>query len=511
MLINYSVALLVDRIVGEVVDQYSVSLSLYGGYNITSTITIAKLGGSSLYLIQDEAIGGVPLEGAEGFVRRIEEEWRRYEVRARAYGGDPDPFEFQQRLERKLWWRRLLRQYDVDWGKAIAYALRSIYLYGPLTTVFLDKRVTDVYVPARGNVYVEHIDYGQLTTSIPRGLALSILMSKLPLRCNTPASRYAGAISVSDPLFPCIADSCDVVQPLRISIVTDPFVAAGAETAHVRPIHALTPYDIVRGGTAPEVLALLWAAYEEKVPILIIGQVGSGKTTLAYVTSSLLPSYKGRAFVASQHEIPMISRSALYLVERQEVYAGQREVSVDKLLSIALKSGREYITVAEITDRRTLATFLEAIHTGHGGISTIHASSPEDLVERVRGMGFPPSSLNNVVVAKMELERVRSKLGWRTLRYCRNVWIIKAGSTLSLVRLVAEGRPLVPYDEELVERVKFIESLVEDGVKDVEVLMRRVDDFYLGKRRRSETIRLIASEPRALGARVEQQGQLGPA
>lgn len=128
-----------------------------------------------------------------------------------------------------------------------------------------------------------------------------------------------------------------------------------------------------------------FATYGEGL-VLVTGVTGSGKsTTLAAVLDIINKNYKYH-IVTIEDPIEYIHNCDKCIINQREI--GKDTKSYTSGLHEALREDPDVILLGELRDLETIETALTAAETGHLVLSTIHASSTADAVDRIVGV-FP--------------------------------------------------------------------------------------------------------------------------
>jgi len=124
---------------------------------------------------------------------------------------------------------------------------------------------------------------------------------------------------------------------------------------------------------------------ENRMTIAVIGGTGAGKTsTLNALASLVKPSMK----IVTVEEIPEINLhhdNWVQLVSRESYGLGAYktgEVTLYELVKTSLRYRPDYIVVGEIRGEEAFVLF-QALATGHGGLTTLHADSLGYTVKRL--------------------------------------------------------------------------------------------------------------------------------
>ncbi len=202
---------------------------------------------------------------------------------------------------------------------------------------------------------------------------------------------------------------------IRGLIVSEPVSTwVGAYRKH--PLGAWTiPALINSGSLTPALAAKLLVAtagvypfVNRKVPILVIGEMGSGKTTLTAAIANTLPPWERVAFVQDVDEYqPLPGRTFILLNTRESSGLGVRAITKSELIALSMRSGAQYVTVNEVLTGEDVSAWLLAVFSGHGGFTTIHSSDWVDLANRLTafGVGNTADVLRRIIVVLMRDKR----------------------------------------------------------------------------------------------------------
>jgi type II secretory ATPase GspE/PulE/Tfp pilus assembly ATPase PilB-like protein len=130
--------------------------------------------------------------------------------------------------------------------------------------------------------------------------------------------------------------------------------------------------------------------------ILLTGPAGSGKTTTIYAALRELADKTrgGRSLVTLEDPIevvvPGVAQSQVQPASGFDMAAGLRSL---------LRQDPEVIMVGEIRDRATAETVFQAALTGHLVLTTFHAGSAAQAINRLSDMGIEPYLLRSAVRA----------------------------------------------------------------------------------------------------------------
>jgi len=272
----------------------------------------------------------------------------------------------------------------------VARILRDTVGLGPLEDLMADRAVEEVMVNGADHVYVERegrieradvafADEEELRNAIERILA--------------PLGRRV------DELSPMV--DARLADGSRVNVVIPPLAVDGPVLSIRRfGLRRPGPPELVELGTLDESQReLLERAVAERRSILVSGGTGSGKTTLLNALSSCIAEGERVVTIEDAAELRLQRRHVVRLESRPAGIEGRGEVSIRDLLRNALRMRPDRIVIGEVRGVEAL-DLLTALNTGHqGALSTIHANSPSDAMNRLEtlalmaGVGLPHAAI----------------------------------------------------------------------------------------------------------------------
>ena len=138
---------------------------------------------------------------------------------------------------------------------------------------------------------------------------------------------------------------------------------------------------MLSGSLTPEAVAIIEDAVRHRQNIVVVGGTSSGKTTFVNAVidaiSRITPSHR-LIILEDTPELQSKSPNTVFL--RTSVLA---EVDMRKLAKVSMRYAPKRILVGEVRDAAALE-MLKLWNTGHpGGVSTFHADSAEEALERL--------------------------------------------------------------------------------------------------------------------------------
>lgn len=114
--------------------------------------------------------------------------------------------------------------------------------------------------------------------------------------------------------------------------------------------------------------------------ILVVGGMGSGKTTVANRVAELIPPENRLVIVESLHELQITHPRALYL----EAGSSPGTTISDLILTGSLMRP-DWLIIGELIGAEAMKA-IEVMSHGHTALTTLHANSPEDALARLEAM-----------------------------------------------------------------------------------------------------------------------------
>lgn len=126
---------------------------------------------------------------------------------------------------------------------------------------------------------------------------------------------------------------------------------------------------------------------------LVVGPVGSGKSTTLAAMIDSINSERREHIVTIEHPIEYIHVEKKSIIDQREV--GLDTQSFSKALESAFRQDVDVILVGEMQTPETIATAVTAAETGHLVFSTLHTNSASQTVDRIIDT-FPPEQQDQV-------------------------------------------------------------------------------------------------------------------
>lgn len=285
--------------------------------------------------------------------------------------------------------------------KLLYYFERDFLGYNVIDVMMKDPMIEDISCNGENiPIYIWHRKY----ESIPSNVSFTSAQQLNNFIIRT-AYRTGKMISISDPVL-------DGALPdgSRINMTLGKEITKYGSTFTIRKFREdpLTIIDMIMYNTvSSEMAAFFWFYLENKFNIFVCGPTASGKTTLLNTYSSFIkPDYK-IVTIEDTPEIKLYHKNWIRSVSRPGIGASSK-IDLFDLLKAAMRQRPDYVIVGEIRGQEA-STLFQALATGHGGLSTLHAESVAAAIHRLETnpMNTPRSLIPslNIITIQQRFEK----------------------------------------------------------------------------------------------------------
>jgi len=349
-------------------------------------------------------------------------------------------------------------------------------------------------------IWVYHKKYGWLKTNI------RLQTEEAIEDCAAKIGRQIGReITALEPLLDAHLMSGDRVNATLFPVSTE------GNTITIRRF-SRTPWTMVHmirpewNTISADASAFIWLAMENELSMLVSGGTGSGKTSLLNATMPFFPPNQRILTLEDTRELNLPDYLHwVPLVTRPPNPRGGGEVSMLDLMINALRMRPDRIVVGEVRAKRETEIMFEAMHTGHSTYASFHAERAGEVVERITN---PPMSIPGTVLGSLHLiciqyrnrrtgvrrtfeivELVKKKGGGipelnRVFMWDPHTDSIKQVNPSIRVRNELEtfvGMAESEVKEELYQKSKILNWLLEHNVMDINSVGRVIAEYYRDK------------------------------
>ncbi|MGD6805852.1 MAG: type II/IV secretion system ATPase subunit [Candidatus Bathyarchaeia archaeon] len=391
------------------------------------------------------------------------------------------------------------------------FVIRDAFGYGPIHIPMNDPQVEEVSCTSYGNpITVIHrqlseYDWLQTNISFSNEDILRNFVQKL-------AQRTGHSVTVATPWTDAMTKEGHRLAVTFAGEVTLPgstfcirkFPEAPFSMAHLLQYKTLTPL----------MAAYFWLLTEYKGYVMVLGPMGSGKTSFLNSLLTMTDPTLKIASIEDTNEV-RIPHSGWQRFKARHTYSiteSKYDVGLFDLVKLSLRYRPDYIVVGEIRGEEIQA-LTQAASLGHGALCTFHAESPEAALVRMRS---PPMEVSEgglmLIWCFALLNRVRTYQGKVARRLLDAVEVEPKDGKLTLKRIfswdartdtftpqtaeeVANKSPklktimrLTGWTEkelvnELDRRANYLQSAVDEGKLEFAEFSEAIRKFYVSSRR----------------------------
>jgi len=202
-------------------------------------------------------------------------------------------------------------------------------------------------------------------------------------------------VSMADPII-----DASLPNGSRINLTLGHEITKRGSTFTIRRFRAdpITVIDLIKFGTmSVDIAAYMWYLAEKKSTMLVAGGTASGKTTALNALATFIRPGEKVVSIEDTQELNLPHENWIPAVSRQNFTDTQvGEINQFDLLRAALRQRPDIIIVGE-TRGREAYTLFQAMATGHGGFSSIHADSVDATLTRLTSspMDVPKALISN--------------------------------------------------------------------------------------------------------------------
>ena len=272
---------------------------------------------------------------------------------------------------------------------------------GPLTEILKDPNITEIMVNGIDEIYVE------LDGHVVRDTSVSFINEDHIIRTIQRMIQPIGrTIDTASPMV-----DARLADGSRLNAVIPPLSLNGPILTIRKFKEELANIDdfLRTGALTPYMARFLEASVQAKLNIIICGGTGSGKTTLLNCLSSFIGNDERIITIEDAAELKLKQNHVISLETRLTNYEGEGEVTIRDLVINSLRMRPDRIIVGEVRGKEAF-DMLQAMNTGHNGsLTTMHANSPEDALNRLEtmilmaGMEIPVKAIREYIENAIDL------------------------------------------------------------------------------------------------------------
>jgi pilus assembly protein CpaF len=276
----------------------------------------------------------------------------------------------------------------------------DIFGYGPLERLLADPSVSEIMVNGPKDIWIERA--GRLSETPLTFTDASHLRRIITKMVGQIGRRIDESSPLVDARLPDGSRLNAIIPPLSLS---GPLL-----TIRKFAQNRFALSELIEIGTlSNESAEFLENCIRAQLNILVSGGTGSGKTTFLNALSAAIPDSDRIVTIEDAAELQLAQRHVIRLESRPKNIEGEGEITIRDLVRNALRMRPDRIIVGEVRGAEAL-DMLQAMNTGHeGSLSTVHANSPRDALNRLEtmvlmaGYELPLRAIRSHVSSALEL------------------------------------------------------------------------------------------------------------
>ncbi|MBE7157365.1 MAG: CpaF family protein [Rhodospirillales bacterium] len=260
----------------------------------------------------------------------------------------------------------------------MSYDLILPFFPEEIRTLLLDPTISDLMINGTSGVYADRagvVERVRLTEAYTN--------ERLTAAIERVARKLGQDLTHQNPIL-----NTRLPDGSRVAVVGPP-ASIGGPTLTIRKFNKwYTSDELVESGSLPEhVRDLVVSLIMERKNGIIAGGTGSGKTTLLKALLDHVPATERLCVIEQPAELQVLQPNTVRW-EAVDAIPGQVAITPSELLAAALRHRPDRIVMGEIRNEAGY-DLLQAMNTGHGGtLSTIHASSAVDALNRLSNLAL---------------------------------------------------------------------------------------------------------------------------
>ena len=275
--------------------------------------------------------------------------------------------------------------------REIIWGLRG---YGIIQPLLDDESITEIMITRYDNIWIE----------------IKGILQQSDLKFSSEYELRNLIDKIIQPLGRKVDDATPYVNARlsdgsRVNIVLPPIASDGA-TVSIRKFSrkVFTTQDYIDKGTMTQKMAdfIMWEIILRK-NLMVSGGTGSGKTTILNWASRFIPEHEAIVTIEDLLELQLVQPNVRRLEARPANAEGTGAITIRDLVINALRMRPDRLLIGECRGGE-LVEMLQAMNTGHdGSLSTGHANTPKDLVDRMTtmyqmsGLNMPDSAIKSQI------------------------------------------------------------------------------------------------------------------
>ena len=300
--------------------------------------------------------------------------------------------------------------------------------YGPLEKYIEDDSINEIMVNGINRIFIEKDNHIILTDECFDSVEeLESVIRKI-------ASLVHREISELNPILDARLEDGSRINAIYRNI------AINGPSLTIRKFrrNRITMDELIKKKTlTAECACFLKKAVEAGYNIFVSGGTSSGKTTFLNALAEYIPEDERVVVIEDSAELQLDNISNIVRLEcRNSNFMGQGKVNMSMLIKASLRMRTDKLIIGEVRGKE-VSDMLQALNTGHSGMSTGHGNSSQGMLRRMEsmylmGVDMPVDAIRAQIIEAIDIlvHLGRTKKGNRVILEINELLDIRDGGYL---------------------------------------------------------------------------------
>lgn len=314
-----------------------------------------------------------------------------YEERGRSDGTENSTVDIAQ-LIRKVAERLGFELSSYERDEVLAYVERDEKPFGLLQRLVEDDLISDIIVSDFSKIAVQQ---GRRNFSTDLAFPNQDIYESFVERL---LQRAGATYSTKKPIADGMIGSYARIHAVHRSLCdTGPYL-----TVRLNRFSSVGVSDLVKTGLAAQgIFDYLQALVRCGRTLMVVGEVGTGKTTLVRALAGSIPQNESILVIEDTPEIRLEHPHVRYITTREANTDGAGRVTPCECIRAGMRMAMNRIIFGEIRDAEAAEAFIDVCASGHAGVSTIHGRNSMDAIARMElFLGRAQKSVQRAVLSE---------------------------------------------------------------------------------------------------------------
>lgn len=154
-------------------------------------------------------------------------------------------------------------------------------------------------------------------------------------------------------------------------------------TIRINRYDAIDASQLIGHSAPQEIFDYLMACVRVGLTVMVVGEVGTGKTTLLRALGACIPDHESILVIEDTPEIKLMHPEVRYLRTRNANVEDAGRISASECIRAGMRMAMNRVIFGEIRTPEAAEAFIDVSSSGHPGLTTLHAKSTEEAITRL--------------------------------------------------------------------------------------------------------------------------------